>query len=98
MSFFQIIELTTTRPDAVEALTNRWAASTQGRRKTCRATLSRDRDRPHAFVQIVEFASYEEAMENSDLPETAQFADDLAKLCDAPPTFHNLDLRCVYDL
>ena len=45
---------------------------------------------------IVEFADYQEAMENSNLPETSEFAEELAKLCDAPPSFRNLDLRCTY--
>ena len=44
------------------------------------------------YVQIVEFPSYEEAMANSELPETGEFAAKLATLCDAPPTFRNLDV------
>jgi hypothetical protein len=32
-------------------------------------------------VQVVEFPSYEEAMANSALPETAAFAEKLATLC-----------------
>jgi hypothetical protein len=46
-------------------------------------------------VIVVEFASYEAAMKNNDLPETAQFAEQMAKLCDAPPTFRNLDLEKI---
>ncbi len=98
MSFIQIIEVTTTRPDAIEALTNQWATNTQGRRKVVRATLSADRDRPNTYVQIVEFATYGEAMDNSSLPETSEFAKELAKLCDAAPIFRDLDVRCDYDL
>ena len=33
--------------------------------------LTRDRDRPNTYVDIVEFPSYEDAMKNSELPETA---------------------------
>jgi hypothetical protein len=40
----------------------------------------------------VEFPSYEEAMANSELPETAEFAARLMELCDGPPTFRNLDV------
>jgi hypothetical protein len=43
-------------------------------------------------VQIVEFPSYEEAMANSDLPETTELAAKLASFCDGPPTFRNLDV------
>ena len=43
-----------------------WRVSTEGGHVvTCR-----DRDRPDHYMTIVEFASYEVAMENSDLPET----------------------------
>jgi hypothetical protein len=48
-------------------------------------------------VQIVEFPSYEEAMENSNLPETAEFSERVAKLCQGPATFRNLDVRRVDD-
>jgi len=49
-------------------------------------------------VQIVEFASYEEAMSNSDLPETASFAQRVAELCDGPMVFRNLDVRSVDEM
>jgi hypothetical protein len=41
---------------------------------------------------VVEFPSYEDAMSNSNLPETSAFAEKLAELCDTPPTFRNLDV------
>jgi hypothetical protein len=37
-------------------------------------------------------------MANSNLPETREFAERLAKLCDHPPTFRNLEVRRVDDL
>ena len=43
-------------------------------------------------MQIVEFPTYEEAMTNSDLPETTEFTARMAELCDRPPTFRNLDV------
>jgi quinol monooxygenase YgiN len=93
MAFIQIIEATTSRLADVEALMDEWIAATEGKRKTQRAVLSADRDRPNTFVQIVEFPSYEDAMANSALPETSGFAERMAKLCDSPPTFRNLDVR-----
>lgn len=45
-----------------------------------------------AYAQIVESSSYEEAMANSDLPETGDIAERLTALCDGPPSFRNLDL------
>jgi quinol monooxygenase YgiN len=98
VAFVQIIDVTTSRIGEVESLMDEWVERTQGKRKTQRATLTLDRDRPNTFVQIVEFPSYEAAMANSSLPETAEFAEKLAKLCDGPPTFRNLDVRRTDDL
>jgi len=92
MRFFQIIEFTTSRIDELNAALDQWLAQTQGKRAATRGTQTRDRDRANTYVQIVEFPSYEEAMANSDLPETTEFATRLAKLCAAPPTFRNLDV------
>jgi len=98
MAFIQIIEVTTTHPAEIQELMDEWVAKTEGRRKAHRAVLTADRDRPDTYVQIVEFPGYEEAMDNSSLPETAEFAEKLGKLCDTPPTFRNLDVRRVDDL
>lgn len=93
MAFIQIIEFTTGRPAEIEALIDDWVARTQGRRRADRALLTADRDRPDRYVQIVEFPSYTDAMQNSDLPETAEFAKRLAEMADGPVEFRNLDLR-----
>lgn len=98
MAFIQVIELTTTRLDEIEALMDEWMERTQGKRKAQRAVLAADRDRPNTYIQIVEFTSYEEAMANSALPETEEFAQRLLKLCDGPPSFRNLDVRRVESL
>jgi hypothetical protein len=98
MAFVQIIELETTRPDDVEALVSEWRAKTEGARKAQRGTFTKDRDRPDTYVQIVEFPSYEDAMANSELPETATFAEKLRTLCDGPLLFRNLDVRSVEEL
>jgi quinol monooxygenase YgiN len=92
MKFIQIFEFATTRIGEVEALMDNWVAQSEGRRKVERSELTVDRDRPQTYVQIVEFPSYEAAMENSALPETAEFAERLAELCEEPPKFRNLDL------
>ena len=98
MAFIQVIELVTTRPDEVEALVGEWRTQTAGRRTAQRGTFTRDRDQPNTYVQIVEFPSYEDAMANSDLPETATFARRLAELCDGPLMFRNLDVRSVEEM
>jgi hypothetical protein len=95
MTFIQIIEVITTRPEEIQELVEQWSAKTEGRRTAYRSTVTADRDRPNTYVRIVEFPSYEEAMTNSGLPETAEFAENLARLCDGPPVFRNLDVRRV---
>ena len=98
MAFVQIIEMTTPNIGDGEALMDEWTAKTEGRRKAHRAVLTEDRDRPGTNAQIVEFSSYEEAMANSDMPETSEFAARIAPLCDGPLTFRNLTAVRVDDL
>jgi len=98
MAFIQIIELVTKRPDEVEALIDEWRSATDGRRTAQRGTFTKDRERPDTFVQVVEFPSFEDAMANSDLPETAAFATRLAALCEGPMAFRNLDVLRVEEM
>ena len=62
-----------------------------------RVTITTDRDRPGYHFTIAEFDSYESAMENSNRPETSEFAPKMAKLCDGPPTFYNLDVTMTWE-
>jgi hypothetical protein len=98
MAFVQIIEMTTTKVPEIEGLMNEWMAATAGRRSASRSLLTKDRERPDTYVQVVEFPSYEEAMANSALPETTAFAEKLSALCVSGPTFRNLDLVRVDEL
>ena len=93
MRFAQIIEYRTTRIDEVDRLMDDWLRRTEGRRTATRALQTSDRDQANTYVEIVEFPSYEAAMANNDLPETAEIADQLAKLAEGPPIFRNLDIR-----
>jgi len=98
MRFMQIIEMRTSRRDEVQALLDEWRTTTAGRRTAQRAVTGRDQDHDDVYITVVEFPSYEAAMTNSDLPETRELAERLAKLCDAPPTFRNLDIIRQDDL
>jgi hypothetical protein len=97
--FIQIIEIQTSRFDEVDALGKEIRARLDDGRASSplRGTIVADRDRPGVYLNIVEFDSYEAAMENSNRPETGEFAARLAKLCDAPPKFSNLDVREVWE-
>ncbi len=92
MGFIQIIEYRTSRIDEFNTALDEWLATTQGRRAGTRAMQTKDRDADNTYLQIVEFPSYEEAMANSNLPETSDFAATLSSYCDGPPTFRNLDV------
>ncbi|HLU59680.1 MAG TPA: hypothetical protein VKZ81_29835 [Pseudonocardia sp.] len=97
--FIQIIEMHTSRMDEVEALGKEIRARLDDGRPSSplRSTITADRNRPGVYYNIVEFASYEAAMENSSRPETAEFASRLGELCDEPPKFSDLDVREVWE-
>ncbi|MGH3670460.1 MAG: hypothetical protein ACRDSH_07470 [Pseudonocardiaceae bacterium] len=95
--FIQIIEYQTSRIEEIQAYVDEQRPRMQESSTARRVTLTADRDRPGYYLTIVEFDSYESAMENSNRPETAEFAAQMAKLCDGPPTFYNLDVHQVMD-
>lgn len=90
--FVQIIEFQTSRIEEIEKLgtPSRSEGSTPATFRS--VTVTADRDRPGSYYTIVEFDSYESAMENSARPETSEFAAKFAALCDGPPVFRNLDV------
>jgi len=92
MKFVQIIEFQTSRIDEMLALDAQWQAATTGKRSATAVSITEDRDRPNFYVWMIEFPSYEDAMRNSALPETQDFAKRLMALADGPPTFRNLDV------
>ena len=87
--FVQIIEFKTSRYDEIRALVDE-------RRDqpglALGGMIAEDRDRPGVYINVVEFESFETAMENSDSPETQEFAARMAELCDGPAKFTNLNL------
>ncbi len=91
MSFIQLIDYETDRPDEIDAQMR--SAMDAGMDMTfTRLAHTQDRDNPRRYVTVVEFPSYEEAMANSKRPETSAMADSLATLCTSGPRFHNLDV------
>lgn len=90
--FVQIIEFQTSRIDEVLAMGE--LSETEGDTPPTvrRVSVTADRDHPGTYLTLVEFDSYESAMENSNRPETAAFATRMASLCDGPPVFRNLDI------
>jgi hypothetical protein len=98
MGFVQIIEFTTDNIDEVRAVGKDWEAATKGKRRASRRILAEDHDRPGTYVIVVEFPSYEEAMENSNLPETQELSALMMKAAGSEPKFRNLDTLEIVDL
>ena len=96
--FVQIIQYKTSNFDEMQKLADKFREQTEGRRTVARVMVCKDRDNAGQFMTIAEFPSYEAAMKNNDLPETAALAQEMQKLADGPPTFYNLDLERVEDL
>ncbi|MEU6087470.1 ester cyclase [Streptomyces sp. NPDC047085] len=92
MTFVQLIECKTSRLDEMNRLIDDWVAQTKGRRTATHALVGRDRSDASHIVEVVEFPSYEEAMRNSNLPETDKIFREMVALCDEMPTFTDLDV------
>ena len=90
--FVQIIEFRTSRIKEIEELgrPSRTEGSTTPTFRSIVATA--DRDHPGTYFTIVEFDSFDSAMENSGRPETSEFAAKMAALCDGPVIFRNLEV------
>jgi hypothetical protein len=95
MNFVQIVEYETERPDEIAAVMNkrRDDAMAAGEQPPFIQLLAtRDRENPKRYLAIIEFPSYEQAMANSERPETDAMAKELAALCTRGPIYHNLDV------
>jgi hypothetical protein len=97
MGFVQIISFRTDQHEAFRAIGQEWLDATEGKRTALRELSLVDRRDPRHRVQVVEFASYESAMENSDLPETGAAAEKYAAIGEGVE-FLDLDLDEEYDV
>jgi hypothetical protein len=97
--FIQIIEFQSSKPDEIKNLADKYRAErgADGTTGPVRGSLTADRDRPGTYLNIVEFESYEKAMENSNDPRTGEFAKAMSELCDGPPKFYNLDVNETWE-
>jgi hypothetical protein len=74
MAFMQLIEFETDNYDEIKKLEDEYFTATAGKRTVRNSYVGRDRANPNKYVVAVLFDSYEAAMENSNLPETGEFA------------------------
>lgn len=90
--FVQIIEFTSSRIKEIEELGRPSSIGGSTPATFRRILATADRDHPGHYFTIVDFDSFDSAMENSGRPETSEFAAKMAELCDGPVIFHNLDV------
>ncbi|HSZ37824.1 MAG TPA: hypothetical protein VK773_12100 [Acidimicrobiales bacterium] len=95
--FVQIMEIDTSKIDEVDALGRQLADAVGGDFKARRATTAEDRERRGHYYVIVEFGSYEEAMQNSENPQVSQYSEKMGSLLEGPPVFRNLDVVNVME-
>jgi hypothetical protein len=93
MAFVQLIEYETDHDEKeLNRVMDEWMQATEGKRTMSREMHTRDRENNRHYVDIVEFPSYEQAMANSNLPETQRTAQKFRDLCSSDPRFVNLDV------
>ncbi|CAL9638922.1 hypothetical protein ABZ519_13345 [Streptomyces collinus] len=99
MKFVQIIDFETDRLEEMQQLIEEAGQRSAGRTGgPTRSMLLKDRDRPNRYLALIEFASFEEAMRNSDDPETSRMAERLDALSLNERVFTNCDLVDARDL
>ncbi|MER6674390.1 hypothetical protein [Streptomyces sp. NPDC000983] len=99
MKFVQIIDFETERLDEMEQLLEE-ARQRMGDRQggPTHRILLKDRDTPGRYLSLIEFESYDEAMRNSEHPDTTKMAEQMGALCTRAPRFTNCDLLDSSDL
>ena len=94
-AFIQFVEFEATDIDALATELKRFQVEHPGVLTASASTITQDRDRPGTYISIVEFPSYEKAMEQQSNPATSEFSASLAKVMSGPPRFRNLDVVSV---
>ena len=93
--FVQIMELEPKNFDEFEAFTAKMREERGDALLANKATITEDRDHAGRYYVILEFDSYEDAMKNSNDPETSKYASQMAAILNGPPKFYNLDVRSI---
>ncbi len=92
MQFMQTIEIRTSNFDKIQALDEEWRKATEGKRTLRRSLVCQDRNDPNRYLILAFFDSPESAAKNSELPETAAFANQTGAIADAPLAFQDFDV------
>src|SRR3954465_12792440 len=92
MAFIQVLEFSPPHSAEISAMQKEYRAATEGKRTLLRSIICQDRNDPKRHVVLAFFDSYESAMKNSDLPETADFAQKTGALADGEIRFSDLEV------
>ena len=91
--FLQIMEVEPKDFSEFEAFTAKMRDERGDALLANKATITEDRDHAGRYYVIIEFDSYEDAMKNSNDPETSKYAEQMKALLNGPAKFYNLDVR-----
>ncbi|MFF0016716.1 hypothetical protein [Streptomyces sp. NPDC005374] len=93
MKFVQVVSFETERLEEMQQVLQEAGQRNAGKPggPTYRMLL-KDRDNPNRYAALLEFESYDEAMRNSDDPETGQLAERLGALCIGDRVYTNYDV------
>jgi quinol monooxygenase YgiN len=92
MTFIQTLSFVAKDEGEVTKLMDDWQKDTPNAPGFRRSWILKDRDKPNAFMISAEFSSYDEAMKNSNRPETDAMAKKLFSLVDGEVEYRNFDL------
>ncbi len=93
--FIQLVEYETDDIDAVRDAVLRFREEHPDVMTFTSSRIVEDRDKPGTYISIIEFASYDEAMRQSNHPAMTEFVQSDAAALMKNRRFRNLELRSV---
>jgi hypothetical protein len=96
MSFIQTLSFVVRDEGQLKKLMDEWEKDAGPARGFQRTWILKDRERPNAYLVSAEFSSYEEAMKNSNRPETDAMAKKLLAMVEGGVEYRNYDLIGEY--
>lgn len=93
MQYIQLVEFNTNYPvEEVKQALDAWLETSRGKRTLHMAVVAADHDHPNHYWELLEYASEQDAVKTTELPETKAAFERWSSLLDGEPTFHNLDV------
>jgi len=97
-SFVQLVEFETDDIEACKETLEKFLGEHPDVITSSSSTWTEDRERRGTYVSIIEFPSYEKAMEQSNSAEMTEMTQRLGRLIKGPARFRNLDVISVMKL